>query len=427
MTVLDRPPVRPDTTAGTTGPRLPGREGTGAPSRLPRRPRELRPAEIFILAISVASSFCVVWILFAQLTFLSGPVGFVICWLVGFLGMYWTVNYQVFGPRVASDRTVGALVTVGALCMFTPLILLVGFLVVKGYHLLSFHLLFATQKGVLEVCTPGVACPKPGVAHAIVGTMEQIGLAAAMGVPAGVLTAIYLNEVGGRFARIVRIIVTAMSGVPAIVAGAFVFSFLIGTLHEGYSGFAGALALSVLLLPTVTRGTEEVLKIVPNDLREASSALAAPQWRTVWSVVLPTARSGLITAVLLAVAVALGETAPLILTIFGNKFMNVNPFHGPQSALSLLTYTQVKSSQAADIQLGYTAALVLFIIVFVIFILARVLGSTWLGGKIRGRLNNRMANAAARGIAGEADFGGWRDAEHGAIPPPNDQRWDDDE
>ncbi len=371
-------------------------------SKVPRRPREMQPGELGVLAVSIASSLATVWILFEQLTFLSGPTGFVICWFVLFLAMYWAVNTQVYGRRVATDRTVAALVTLGALCMFAPLVLLVVFLFIKGWQLLSIHLLFATQKGVLELCVPGEPCPKPGVAHAIVGTLEQIGLAAMMGVPAGVLTAVYLNEVGGRMTRWVRIIVTAMSGVPAIVAGAFVYSLLIETLHFGYSGFAGALALAVLLLPTVTRGTEEVLKIVPDDLREASAALAAPQWRTVWSVVLPTAQSGLITAVLISVAVALGETAPLILTIFGNKLMNANPFSGPQSALSLLAYTEVRSSQAADIQLGYTAALVLFIMVFIIFILARVLGSTWLGNKIRGRRNAREANAAMKGAAGAA-------------------------
>jgi phosphate transport system permease protein len=367
----------------------------------------MRPAELGVLGVSVASSLAFVWILFEQLTFLSGPAGFVICWFITFLVLYWFVNLQLYGRNVAADRVVAALVTLGAVCMFAPLVLLVVFLFIKGWQLLSVHLFFSTQKGVLELCVPGEPCPKPGVAHAIVGTLEQIGIAAAMGVPAGVLTAIYLNEVGGRMTRWVRIIVTAMSGVPAIVAGAFVYSLLIETLHFGYSGFAGSLALAVLLLPTVTRGTEEVLKIVPDDLREASAALAAPQWRTVWSVVLPTARSGLITAVLISVAVALGETAPLILTIFGNKLMNANPVSGPQSALSLLAYTEVRSSQAADIQLGYTAALVLFIIVFIIFILARVLGSTWLGNKIRNRRNRAAgssmpdaAGAAVRGASG---------------------------
>jgi len=403
MAVTEQRPPAPR----LSGVRLPTRLDGRSPQPVPRRPREFRPVEIAVLALSLVSSFSVVWILFYELTYLSGPFGFLICWLVAFLVLYWTVNRQLFGGRVATDRAVASLVVCAALAMFTPLALLVGFVVVKGFGLLSWHVLTATQKGVLEVCVPGTPCPKPGVAQAIVGTLQQITLAALMGVPAGVLTAIYLNEVGGRMTRWVRILVTAMSGVPAIVAGAFIYALVIETFHFGYSGFAGAMALAILLLPTVTRGTEEVLKIVPDDLREASTALAAPQWRTVWSVVLPTARSGLITAVLLGIAVALGETAPLLLTVFGNKLMNANPFHGPQSALPLLAYEQVHSSQAADIALGYTAALVLFLMVFTLFILARVLGSTWLGGKIRGGLNQRMANAAARGVAGEARPGSW--------------------
>jgi len=195
--------------------------------------------------------------------------------------------------------------------------------------------------------------------------------------------------------------VTAMSGVPAILAGAFVYAFWILGLHQGFSGFAGAMALTVILLPTVTRGSEEVLRIVPNDLREASTALAAPEWRTVWSVVLPTARSGLVTAVLLGVAVALGETAPLLLTIFGNTDLNPNPFHGPQAALPLIAWTEVKSPQKSDIALAYAAALVLFLMIFFVFILARVLSSDWLGNKFRNRMNRQMISAATRGIAGE--------------------------
>jgi phosphate transport system permease protein len=139
---------------------------------------------------------------------------------------------------------------------------------------------------------------------------------------------------------------------------------------------------------------------VPNDLREASAALGAPQWRTVWSVVLPTARSGILTAVLLGIAVAIGETAPLLFTVFGSKTTNWNLFSGPQASLPLLIYTSVKSSQNSDIALGYTAALVLFLLVFSVFILARILGSPWLGRKVRSRSNQRMANAAARGVAG---------------------------
>jgi phosphate transport system permease protein len=365
------------------------------------RPKDFGLVDMLMVGGCVLSSYCFVWIVFYQLTLLSGAVGFVLSWLVIFLILYWFINVLINGRRVAADRTVAALVTTGAACMFAPLVLVVVFLFIKGAGLLSVHLLTATQQGVEEKCIPGFPCKKPGVLHAIVGTLEQISLAAAMGVPAGVLTAIYLNEVRGRFTQAVRVVVTAMSGVPAILAGAFIYSFWIVQLHEGFSGFAGSMALAVLLLPTVTRGTEEVLRIVPNDLREASTALAAPEWRTVWSVVLPTARSGLVTAVLLAVAIALGETAPLLLTIFGNQALNPDPFYGKQAALPLLTYQYVKSPLKTDIDLAYAAALILFLMIFFIFIMARLLASDWLGNRFRSTLNKRMVNAAARGVAGD--------------------------
>jgi phosphate transport system permease protein len=129
---------------------------------------------------------------------------------------------------------------------------------------------------------------------------------------------------------------------------------------------------------------------VPNDLREASIALAAPDWRTVWSVVLPTARSGLVTAVLLAIAVALGETAPLLLTIFGSAALNVNPFHNGQEALPLLIYSDIKVANKDLVNLAYVAALVLFLAVFMLFVFARLLSSDWLGNRFRSALNKRM-------------------------------------
>ena len=128
-----------------------------------------------------------------------------------------------------------------------------------------------------------------------------------------------------------------------------------------------------------------MLRIVHNDLREASAALGAPDWRTVWSVVLPTARSGLVTSILLGVAVSIGETAPLIMTVFGAQVMNTNPFHNPQAALPLVVYQEIKLPQKSAVALGYTASLVLFILVFTIFVLARILGSTWLQNTLRGR------------------------------------------
>lgn len=382
-------------------PRLPERRPQTGPrplaaSRLRLKPRDFGLGDIGLLVASILSSLAIVWILFDQLTLLSGPFGFVVVSILVFLLLYWFVNFLVNGRRMAADRVVAALVTTGALCMFTPLALLVVFVFEKGLPLLSLHLLTSTQKGVPEICVPHLPCPKPGVLHALVGTLEQTALATVIGVPAGILTAVYLNEAPGRFASWVRVVVTAMAGLPAILAGMFVYAFWIVSFRQGFSGFAGAMALAVILLPIVTRGTEEVLRIVPNDLREASTALGAPQWRTVLKVVLPTARSGLVTAVLLAVAVSLGETAPLLLTIFGNTGLNPNPFHGPQAALTLVVYTELKSPRQTDVNLAYAAALVLFLMIFVIFIVARLLASTWLGNQVRSQRNRQMMRKSKR-------------------------------
>ncbi|MHB8439341.1 MAG: phosphate ABC transporter permease PstA [Acidimicrobiales bacterium] len=379
-------------------PRTPPIRSARADSVVARRritPSDFKKSDGVLVLMTALSAVSIVWIVFDQLTLLSGALGFVATTAAVFLSLYYLVNRQLYGRRVAADRATAALVTMGVLCLLTPLALIVEYLVVQGSHLLSWHFISATQNRVLETCAAGHSCVKAGVLHAIIGTFEQVGFAVLMGVPAGVLTAIFLNEVGGRGTQAVRVIVTAMSGLPAIVAGIFIYS--VWVVHFGFSGLAGSLALAVLLLPTVTRGTEEVLKIVPDTLREASAALGAPQWRTVWSVVLPTAQSGILTAVLLSIAVAIGETAPLLFTVFGAKTTNWNLFSHPQASLPLLIYTSVKSSQSSDVATGYTAALVLFILVFSVFILARILGSAWLGHQIRSRSDRRATRRRAQG------------------------------
>ena len=180
-----------------------------------------------------------------------------------------------------------------------------------------------------------------GVGHAIVGTLEQVALAALMAVPLAFLTAIFLNEVGGWGTRFVRTIVTAMSGVPSIVAGVFIYAIFIVPHVIGYSGFAASMALFVLMLPSITRTTEEVLRVVPGGLREARSPSVPPSGARCARWCCPTARSGLITAVVLGIAIAAGETAPLIFTAFGNNSMNANAFHGPQGALPLVLYENI--------------------------------------------------------------------------------------
>ena len=166
-----------------------------------------------------------------------------------------------------------------------------------------------------------------------------------------------------------------MSGVPSIVAGVFIYAIFIESHVFGYSGFAASVRSSCLMLPSITRTTEEVLRVVPGGLREASLALGASEWRTVRQVVLPTARSGLVTAVILGVAIAAGETAPLIYTAFGANDMNLNLFHGPQRALPLVLYENIFAAQAVVVQLAFTAAFVLLALVLILFVLARLLGT----------------------------------------------------
>jgi phosphate transport system permease protein len=396
-------------TATVTPPDLAPAAGGGpppSPSPPPAPPKPRRHTRGFdrrdagIAVVTALSALSVVWLLFDQVTLLSGPFGFLVCWVATFLVLYWVVYLQLRGRLEANDRLVGALVVLGALITVTPLVLVTVYVVSKGWHLLSVHILLHDQHGVGPLSPPGSG----GVGHAIVGTLEQAGIAALIGVPLAVMTAVFLNEVGGSFTRTVRVVVTAMSGVPAIVAGIFIYSIWIVGFGEGFSGFAAALALTVILLPLVTRGTEEVLKVVPDELREASASLGAHEWRTVWSVVLPTARSGILTAVLMGIARVIGEAAPLLVTVLTTSILNANPLHGPQQALPLLTYTQIKLPLKSAIELGLTAALVLYLIVFVLFVLARILGAVHWGGGFRfGRgkkMDETMDDAAIEGALG---------------------------
>jgi phosphate transport system permease protein len=162
-----------------------------------------------------------------------------------------------------------------------------------------------------------------------------------------------------------------MSGIPSIVAGLFIYTMWIVRFHEGFSGLAAAMALSVLMLPTVARTAEEVIKLVPNGLRESSLALGAPEWKTTTRIILPAARSGLVTATVLGVSRIAGETAPLLMTAFGSDAVNTNPWHGPQSALPLFAFQRVRNAIPTQIARGWAGALVLIVLVLALFTLAR--------------------------------------------------------
>jgi phosphate transport system permease protein len=332
------------------------------------RLRRFHPDDLTATCGAGVSAFCAVWLVYERFTPLSGGLGFWLSWYVVFLALYWLIVRGRDGRMAATDRLATVVLTTAGLGLLVPLVLIVGYTVYKGWTALrpAFFVKDLRYTGSLSKATDG------GGLHAIVGTLEQVGLAVLISVPLGVTTAVFLNEVGGRLARPVRLIVDTMSAIPSIVAGLFIYAVIVLTL--GQNGFAGALALAVLMLPTVTRTAEVVLRLVPGGLREASLALGASEWRTVHDVVLPTSRSGLVTAVILGVARAIGETAPLLLTIGGAYVVNANPFHGKQDALPYFVYRLIKFPQTAQVQRAWTGALVLLALVLVLFVAARIVG-----------------------------------------------------
>jgi phosphate transport system permease protein len=252
-----------------------------------------------------------------------------------------------------------------------PVVLIVVFVISKGAAQISVD--FLTQPMQIVTQLEG-----GGIAPAIVGTLVITATAALMAIPLGVLAAVYLNEYGGSstIARVIRFMADVMTGVPSIVMGLFIAAIWVsGGLHLGYSGFAGSLALAALMLPIVIRSCEEMLKLVPDDLRQASEALGARRWRTVVSVVIPAALPGIVSGAMLAIARAAGETAPLLLTIGVTNTSNWNPFHGTNTTLSQVIWFNAQTPFDAAINRAWGAALTLIFIVFVFTVLARMVSS----------------------------------------------------
>ncbi|MGI5339358.1 phosphate ABC transporter permease PstA [Streptomyces sp. CA-181903] len=273
---------------------------------------------------------------------------------------------RVEGRRQAKDRLATSLVWMCFLIAVVPLVSLIWETIARGSKVLDGGFLSHSMAGVLTIQPGG------GVYHAIIGTLEQVGIATAIAAPVGLLTAVYLVEYGrGRLARAVTFFVDVMTGVPSIVAGLFILSFWIIMLDFDYSGFAGSMALAILMMPVVVRSTEEMLKLVPNELREASLALGVPKWRTILKVVLPTAIGGIATGVMLAVARVAGESAPIVLLVFGSQVINNDPFNGAQSSLPYYIYEQWAAGNDASYDRAWGAALVLIAFVMILNLVAR--------------------------------------------------------
>ncbi|MFJ4872525.1 phosphate ABC transporter permease PstA [Streptomyces sp. NPDC088757] len=283
-----------------------------------------------------------------------------------FVLVTYALTSKVEGSRQAKDRVATSLVWVCFVLAVVPLLSLAWVTISKGATVLDGYFLSHSMNGVLDAEAGG------GVYHALLGTIEQVGIATLVAAPIGLLTAVYLVEYGGgKLAQAVTFFVDVMTGIPSIVAGLFVLATWNQILGFGPSGFAGAMALAILMMPVVVRSTEEMLKLVPNELREASLALGIPKWRTILKVVLPTAIGGITTGVMLAVARITGETAPVLLLVFGTKLINPNPFEGAQSSLPLYVYEQYAVGTDAAVARAWAAALVLIAFVMILNLVAR--------------------------------------------------------
>jgi phosphate transport system permease protein len=306
-----------------------------------------------------------------KLTPLSGKLGFAVSLVLTSLVVSGAINYFRRDRKAAFNAVTSVLIYITGTFLIVPVISILIEIIVKGAPGLTWTM-FLNDMSVTSADAPA---NEGGLLHAIIGTGYLIFFASVLSVPVGILTALYLTEIKGRFAGIVRFFVQAMSGVPSIVAGLFIYAVWMIQLGNQYSNIAGAASLAILMIPTVARTAEEVLKLIPPDLREAGLALGATQWRTVAMIVIPAARSGLITATILGIARVAGETAPLLLTVGGADAVNLNPFNGNSSALPYYIWKAFAMGTDQSIARAWAGIFVLMALVMTFFTLARVFGN----------------------------------------------------
>ena len=361
---------------------------TGPPARsLTRSSRDT----LLPLVGAAAGSIALTWVLFGWLTPMSGLLGFVVVELGLFLAMYAGLLAATEPGIVVRDRLVTVLIVLLACIGFAALVLVIVYTVIKGFDALrhwNFYTQDMTSAGPLDPLTAG------GIRHALVGTAWTMGIGMALSIPLGLAASLFLSECRGPVVWLVRTTVNAMTALPDIIAGLFVYIvWILITRHE-HSALAAALALTIMITPVIIRTSDVVLRMVAGSLREASLALGASGWRTVWHVVLPTARSGLATATILGAARGIGETAPVLLTSGSSSFTNLNPFSGPNTSLPLVAFEFTRSPIPNMISRGFGAAAFLMLVVVVLFVIGRSIG-----GKAPGTQTGRQLRAARRASA----------------------------
>ena len=334
----------------------------------PTKPWVARPAQrvqsLGIFLVAIAISYALV-----RVTDFKGKLAYLTCFFIAFLILDFLYQYFTLSKSAAKDAIARAVIAFGMAVVVTPIFSILITVFMRGYKGLHFSL-FSQDMRAASMNDPIAA---GGLEHALVGTFLMVLIALVISVPLGILTALYLTEIRGRFTKPIAFLVQAMSGVPSIVAGLFILSALIYTVAHAYSGIMGSFALSILMIPTIARTSEEVLLLIPQELREAGVALGGTQWRTVALVVVPAAKSGLVTAMILGIARVAGETAPLLLVAGGSDQTNINPFHGPMASLPYYVWKAYSFGTPESVTRAWAGILVLLIIVLILFTTARFL------------------------------------------------------
>ena len=335
-------------------------------------------------------ALCLVWLLYEQVLPFSGALGFWISWYVVFLVFYAVLALLQWDRLEAVNRVTSVAFATGGALSIAIVVATASYAFLRGWGAVE-NLSFLTS--TMQFAGPLSPLHDGGVLHAMVGSLEQLFIATFISLPLGIAAALFLAEIGGRLARPVRTIVEAMTALPDLIAGMFVYSLFILSLGFSQTGIMAAVAISVNMIPIIARASEVVIRLVPGTLREASYALGGSQWRTVMSIVLPTCRAGLVTAVVLAMARGIGETAPVLFTAGFTKVLNFNPLSGPQTNLPLYiwNYVHIEGAVTADVERGFGAAFVLVILVLVLFTIARALG-----GSAPGELSKRQQRKQSR-------------------------------
>jgi phosphate transport system permease protein len=352
------------------------------PTRLPQYDDDLPPAtprasigrssasDRFDRYGALVAAAALSWILCQRILPLPGVAWFLVVWFLASIAMTMMTTSLSGSLTDVKDRVAAMVVTVGALVVGAALASTIVFVVSRGWRPLL-HLNFFTHD--MAGVGPRDPFTRGGILHAIVGSAIELALALLVTLPLGIGTAIFMTEVGGRFATVVRTVVEAMTALPSIVAGLFIYTVFIVTLHLPPSGLAASLAIGVMMLPIIARAADVVLRVVPSGLREAGLALGSSRWRVVWHVILPTARPGLATAVILGIARGVGETSPVLLTSGASTFLVTNPAGGVMNSLPLYIFTAVRSGDPTLITRAFAAATVLLGFVLLLFVIARLI------------------------------------------------------